>query len=149
MRMPPSSRFAPWSESDEDDRVVVGVLEELPDQPVDVAVVVEDRVLVRVPRLVLAVLGIHELPEAVVHAVGPHLDHREERPRLRLEEVLGEREAPVGHLVDLPQEVLLVVVRKSFVSKRYSPTTSAISSFSAAGYVYFESERRREEAARP
>ena len=30
-------------------------------------------------------------------------------------------------------------VRKSFVSKRYSPTTSAISSFSAAGYVYFES----------
>ena len=30
-------------------------------------------------------------------------------------------------------------VRKSFVSKRYSPTTSAISSFSAAGYVYFDS----------
>ena len=27
-------------------------------------------------------------------------------------------------------------VRKSFVSKRYSPTTSSISSFKAAGYVY-------------
>ena len=37
-------------------------------------------------------------------------------------------------------------VRKSFVSKRYSPTTSAISSFSAAGYVYFALERRGEEA---
>ncbi len=93
----------------EDDGVVVGVLEELPDEPVDVTVVVEDRALVRVPRLVLSVLGIHVLPEAVVHAVGAHLDHREERPRLRLEEVLREREAPVGHLVHLPQEVLLVV----------------------------------------
>ena len=32
---------------DEDDRVLVGVLEQLPDEPVDVPVVVEDRVLVR------------------------------------------------------------------------------------------------------
>ena len=87
---------------DEDDGVLVRVLEELPDEPVDVAVVVEDRALVRVARLVLSVLGVHVLPEPVVHAVGAHLDHREERPRLRLEEVLGEREPPVGHLVDLP-----------------------------------------------
>ena len=94
---------------DEDDGVLVRVLEQLRDQPVDVAVVVEDRALVRVARLVLSVLGIHVLPEPVVHAVGPHLDHREERPRLRREEVLGEREAAVGHLVHLPEEVLLVV----------------------------------------
>ena len=94
---------------DEHDRVLVGVLEQLPDEPVDVPVVVEDRVFVRVPRLVLAVLRIHELPEAVMHAVGPHLDHREERPRLRLEQVLGQSEPAVGHLVDLAQEVLLVV----------------------------------------
>ena len=109
MRMPPSSRFAPWSESDEDDRVLVRVREELRDEPVEVAVVVEDHVLVPVARLVLSVFGIHVLPEPVVHAVGPHLDHRKERPRLRREEVLGEREAPVGHLVHLPEEVLLVV----------------------------------------
>ena len=94
---------------DEDDGVLVRVLEELREQAVDVAVVVEDRGLVRVARLVLAVLGVHVLPEPVVHAVGPHLDHREERPRLRREQVLGEREPPVGHLVHLPEEVLLVV----------------------------------------
>ena len=73
------------------------------------AVVVEDRVLVLVPGLVLAVLGVHVLPEPVVHPVWPHLDHGEQRPRLRRSEVLGEREAPVGHLVDLTQQVVLVV----------------------------------------
>ena len=57
----------------------------------------------------LSVLGVHVLPEPVVHAVRPHLDHREQRPRLRLEQVLREREAPVGHLVHLAQEVFLVV----------------------------------------
>ena len=48
---------------DEDHRLVVGVLEQAADQPVDVAVVIEDGVLVRAARLVLSVLGIHELPE--------------------------------------------------------------------------------------
>ena len=46
---------------------------------------------------------------AVVHPVGAHLDHHEELPRLRREQVVGEREAPVGHLVDLPEQVVLVV----------------------------------------
>ena len=49
------------------------------------------------------------LPEAVMHPVDAHLDHREELPGLRLEQVLGEPEALVGHLVDLPQQVVLVV----------------------------------------
>ena len=72
-------------------------------------VVVEDRVLVLVPRLVLAVLGVHVLPEAVVHPVWAHLDHREELPRLRRKQVVGELEPPVRHLVHLPQEIVLVV----------------------------------------
>ena len=110
-------------------------------------VVLEDRVLVRVARLVLAVLGIHVLPEAVVHAVGPHLDHCEERPGLRLQEVLGQPEATVRHLVDLAEEVGLVVGAKSFVSKMYSPTTSAISSRSAAGVGVSALQRRGEEAS--
>ena len=97
---------------DEDRRVVVGVLEQAADQPVDVAVVVEDRVLVRAARDVLAVLRVHVLPEAVVHPVVAHLDHREQLPGLRREQVLGEREAPVGHLVDLAEEVLLVLRAK-------------------------------------
>jgi hypothetical protein len=86
---------------DEDDGVLVGVLEQPPDEPVDVAVVVEDGRLVRVPGHVLSVLGIHVLPEPVMHAVGPHLDHGEERPRLVLCEVLRQREAAIRHLVDL------------------------------------------------
>ena len=99
---------------DEDDRVVVGVLEQPGDQPVDVAVVVEDRVLVLAAGLVLSVLGIHELPEPVVHPVRAHLDHREERPRLRLREVLGQLEAPIGHLVNLAEQVMLVVGAEVF-----------------------------------
>ena len=94
---------------DEDRRVLVGALEDAPHEPVHVLVVVEDRVLERVARHVLAVLRVHHLPEAVVHAVDAHLDHGEELPRPRVEQVLGEGEAPVGHLVDLAQEVVLVV----------------------------------------
>ena len=57
----------------------------------------------------LAVLRIHGLPEAVVDAVDAHLDHHEEVPGLRAEEVVGEREAAVGHLVELPEQVVLVL----------------------------------------
>ena len=94
---------------DEHERLVVRVLEQPADQPVDVLVVVADHVLVRAAGLVLAVLGVHVLPEAVMDPVGAHLDEGEELPRLRREEVVGEPEALVGHLVDLPQEVVLVV----------------------------------------
>ena len=94
---------------DEDGGVLVDVREQAPHQLVDVLVIVEDRVFEAVARLVLAVLGVHELPESVVHAVHAHLDHDEELPRLRDQEVLGEREAAVRHLVDLPQEVVLVL----------------------------------------
>ena len=94
---------------DEDERLVVGVAEESPDQPVDVLVVVEDRVRVRAPRLVLAVLGVHVLPEAVVDPVGAHLDEREQLPGPRLEQVLGELEAPVGHRRRSGEQPVLVV----------------------------------------
>ena len=72
-------------------------------------VVVQDRPLVGAVRHVLAVGRIHVLPEAVVDAVRAHLDHCEELPRLGAQEVIGELEAPVGHLVDLAQEVVLVL----------------------------------------
>ena len=39
----------------------------------------------------------------------PHLDHREQLPRPRLEQVLGEREAAVGHLVELLEQPGLVL----------------------------------------
>ena len=94
---------------DEHGRVVVRVGKDAAHELVDVLVVLEDRVLVRVPGDELAVLRVHQLPEAVVHAVDAHLDHGEELPRLRLEQVLGQLEAPVGHLVDLAQQVVLVV----------------------------------------
>ena len=94
---------------DEHDGVLVRVLEEAGHEAVDVAVVVEDGALVPVAGLVPPMLRIHELPEAVMHPVRPHLDHREEPPRLRREQVLGEREAPIGHLVDLAEEVVLVL----------------------------------------
>ncbi len=42
-------------------------------------------------------------------AVGAHLDHEEEIPRARLEQVLGELEALLGHLLDLGEEAVLVV----------------------------------------
>jgi hypothetical protein len=60
---------------DEHDGLVIRVLEQPRDQAVEVLVVVEDRVLEPVARLVLPVLPVHELPEPVVHPVGPHLDH--------------------------------------------------------------------------
>ena len=130
----------------EDDGVLVGVLEELPDEPVDVAVVVEDRALVRVAGLVLSVLGVHVLPEAVVHAIRAHLDHREERPRLRLQEVLGEREPAVGHLVDLPQEVLLVVGAEVLRVEEVLADDVCDLVLQRGGVRVLRLERRREEA---
>ena len=94
---------------DQHDRLLVGVLEQAGDQPIEVAQVVEDRVGVGPVRLVAVVELVQVLPEAVVHAVEPDLDEREQLPRLRLEQVLGEPEALVGHLVDLPQQVVLVL----------------------------------------
>ena len=61
------------------------------------------------PGLVEAVLGVDEAPEAVVDAVGAHLDHEEEIPRPRLEQVLGDAEPLLGHLLDLGEQLLLFV----------------------------------------
>jgi hypothetical protein len=81
--------------------LVVCMAQQVAEEAVDVDVVVEDRPLVGAVRHVLAVGRIHVLPEAVVDAVGAHLDHCEELPPLGAQEVIGELEAPVGHLVDL------------------------------------------------
>jgi hypothetical protein len=78
-RIPPSSRC-----------------EQAGDELVEVAQVRADRLLAL-------------LPEGVVHPVEADLDEREQLPRPRLEQVLGEPEALVGHLVDLPEQVVLVV----------------------------------------
>ncbi len=94
---------------DEHQRLVVSVLQQPRDQPVDVPVVVEDRRLELVARLVLAVLRVHELPETVVDAVVTHLHHREQLPRPSRQQVLGQLEAPVGHVVELLEQPRLVL----------------------------------------
>ena len=71
-----------------------------------------------------------------MHPVRAHFDHREKRPRPRLREMLGESEAPVGHLVDLACQVVLVVGPEVLRVEDARPTTSAISSRKAAEYVY-------------
>ena len=48
----------------------------------------------------------------MVDAVVPHLDHREESPRAGREQVLGEPEAAVRHLVELLEQPRLVLGAK-------------------------------------
>ncbi len=83
----------------DDDDVGVGGddFQEFADLAVDVLVVVGDDRLIRVAGLVAVVAVVHVLPEGVVDAVGPHLDHHEEVPRLGLEQVLRQGEPLVGH----------------------------------------------------
>ena len=93
---------------DEHRGVLVGEAEQALDLLIDRFVVVEDGVLVRVPRLVQAMLRVEKAPEAVVDAIGAHLDHEEEVPRPGLEKVLGDLEALLRHLLDLGQEAILL-----------------------------------------
>ena len=66
---------------DEHRRVVVREPQQARDLRVEPLVVVEHRVLVGIARLEQPVLGVGEAPEAVVDAVGAHLDHEEQVPR--------------------------------------------------------------------
>ena len=98
--------------NDEDGRVFVGEAQEPAHLVVERLVVVEDGLLVRVPGLVEPVLVVEEAPERVVDAVGAHLDHEEEIPGPRLEQVLGHAKAAHGHLLDLLEEALLLLRAK-------------------------------------
>ena len=89
--------------------VLVEALEQLADLFVEVEVVVADRVAVAVVGLVARVLDVEEAPERVVHAVEPDLDHHEEVPRARVEQVPGDGEALLGHLVYLREDAVAVV----------------------------------------
>ena len=62
------------------------------------AVVVAERALEPVARLVLRMRGVHELPEHVVQAVRTHLDQHEVVPRLGGDQMASDAEAPLGHL---------------------------------------------------
>ena len=94
---------------DEDGGLVVGEAQQPPHLLVDAAVVVEHRVLELVVGLVQAVLGIEVAPERVVDAVGAHLDHEEEIPRPRLQEMLRNLEPALGHRLDVAQHARLVL----------------------------------------
>ncbi len=107
--MPPSIRFAPWSETTEHGGVVVREPQQPPHLLVDAAVVVEHRVLELVVGLVQPVLRVEVAPERVVDAVGAHLDHEEEVPRPRLEQVLRDLEPALGHRLDVAQHARLVL----------------------------------------
>ena len=133
---------------DEHKRLLVGVLEQPGDEPVDVAVVVENGRLEGVAGLVLAVLGVHELPEAVVDAVVAHLHHREQLPRPRREQVLGEPEAPVGHLVELLEQPRLVL-RAEVLHVEQVLADDVGDLVLEAGRVRVRALDRRREEARP
>ena len=89
---------------DENGRVVVDFGQQARDLLVEPPVVREHRVLVRVARLVQAVVGIGEAPEPVMDAIGPHLDHEEEIPRPRLEQPLRDLEAARGHRLEILEQ---------------------------------------------
>ena len=73
---------------------------------VDEAVIVQHGVLEPVALLVLAMAGVAEFPEGVVEAVGAHLDHHEEVPRARAQQVARHGEVLLGHPVNLLQDAL-------------------------------------------
>ena len=58
-------------------------------------------------------LRIHELPEAVVDAVGPHLHHHEKIPRTSAQQVLGHGESLRCHFINLAQQPLLLIGAES------------------------------------
>ena len=62
--------------------------------------------------LVARVLGVEELPEGVVHPVESDLDHHEEVPRPGVEQVPADGEALLGHLVDLREDAVALLVAK-------------------------------------
>jgi hypothetical protein len=92
--------WAPWSETTDDVGVGRQDLEEPADLGVDVLIVFDDHILERVPRLVAMVFRVHVLPEGVVDAVGPHLDHHERSPRGRPPGGAGPGEPLRGHPVE-------------------------------------------------
>ena len=94
---------------DQHRRVVVEALEQLADLVVEVLVVAADNVAVAMVGLVLRMGGVEVAPERVVDPVDADLDHHEEVPRPRVEQVPGDREVLLGHLVDLGEDPVAVV----------------------------------------
>ena len=90
-------------------RLVVGEPQQAGDLGVEPPVVIEHRVLVGIARLEQPVLQVGEPPEAMVDAVGAHLDHEEQVPGPRLEQILRQSEPLLGHLLDLVEQAVLVV----------------------------------------
>ena len=83
------------------DRVVGKDLQKRPDLLIEEPVVVLERRLVLVPRLVERMGGVPVLPEHVVEAVRRDLAEHEEVPGLLLRELASNLEAPLRHLEDL------------------------------------------------
>ena len=53
--------------------------------------------------------GIHITPEGMVDPVHAHVDHHEEVAAAAVEQSMADGEALLGHRVDVPQDLLLVV----------------------------------------
>ena len=94
---------------DHHDGVVVEALEQLADLVVEVLVVALDDAAVAMAGLVRGVRGVEVAPERVVEPVEPDLDHHEEVPLARVEQVPRDREVLLGHRVDLGEDAVAVV----------------------------------------
>src|SRR5437016_675084 len=92
-----------------DHRLIVKQLQQLPDLPVERTIVVVNRMPVRIPRLMLGMLWVVVLPHSMMNSVHAYLDKHEEIPGLLREEGLHNRKSLLGHVVDLPEQVALVL----------------------------------------
>ena len=109
MQIAPSIACAPWSETTSTAVSSSKRVEQLADLVVEVLVVAPDHVGVAVIRLVLRMGRVEVAPERVVDPVDADLDHHEEVPRPRVEQMPGDGEVLLGHLVDLGQDAVAVV----------------------------------------
>ena len=94
-------RFGPVIGDDQHIRLRVGKLQEFADLAIDFLVVVVNRVLEFVTGLVESMRRVHVVPQGVMDAVGPHLDHDKVIPVVLREEMTRELEALPRHLVDV------------------------------------------------
>lgn len=94
---------------DQHDRVVPRQGDEPPDLLVEELVVIDDGVLVPVPRLMKVMGRVHELPEGVVDPVDADLDEHEEVPGLPGDEPFHDLEPLLGHGVDLGEDLVPVL----------------------------------------
>ena len=117
-------------------RVVGNVLHNFAQRAVDVAVVILHAVLQLRIEFVARMFFVEVFPEAVMDAVGAHLDHHEKIPRLVLQQPFRVGGVVVGHLEDAFEQADFVVGAEVFdVGNVLSARLHEFHAFNVAGYV--------------